>query len=41
MAHALLKNGLIVGIVLVLLLEHILLYRKGNDRNPDKIQGEA
>ncbi|MCJ7641042.1 MAG: purine/pyrimidine permease [Desulfobacterales bacterium] len=39
--HALLKNGLIVGIVLVLLLEHILLHRKGNDRNPDKIQGEA
>ena len=39
--HALLKNGLIVGIVLVLLLEHILLYRKGNDKNPGKIQGEA
>ena len=39
--HALLKNGLIVGIVLVLLLEHILLYRKGSDMNPGKMQGEA
>jgi len=39
--HALLKNGLIVGIILVLLLEHILLYQKTKDTNPDKVQGKG
>lgn len=37
--HALLKNGLIVGIILVLLLEHIFLHRKGEDLEKKESKG--